>query len=65
MKQKIIQSGNSAAVVVPASFTKAVGVKIGDEVDVCSDPSRGEVIYRFTGIKQLSINSSLTKRRRR
>lgn len=55
MKQKVIRVGNSKAVVIPAGFVKSVGVKIGDEVRVKTEPERGRVTYIFKGVKQLRL----------
>lgn len=64
MRQKVMRSGNSAVVVVPADFTKAVGVKIGDDVEVKVVPERGEVIYKFKGAAQLPLSQTFLKKKR-
>jgi len=61
MKQKVIKTGNSVAVTVPASFVQAVGVKIGDDVQVKTDIKTGRVIYSFTGVQQLSLDDQVAK----
>lgn len=65
MKQKIMRSGNSAVVTVPADFVKAVGVKIGDNVDVKVVPEKGKVIYKFSGAAQLPLSKNFLKKKRR
>lgn len=55
MKHKVIRTGNSKAVVIPADFAQSVGVKIGDEVRVKAEPERGRVTYIFSGAKQLRL----------
>ena len=55
MKHKVIRTGNSKAVVVPADFADSVGVKIGDEVSVKSEPEKGRIVYTFRGAKQLKL----------
>jgi bifunctional DNA-binding transcriptional regulator/antitoxin component of YhaV-PrlF toxin-antitoxin module len=63
--QKIIKTGNSAAVTIPSDFIKAVGTKIGDQVKVEVHPETGQVVYFFKGTKQLPLSQSfLTKSRR-
>lgn len=63
-KQKIIRTGNSLAVTIPAPFVHAVGIKAGQEVEVKVDPETGQVIYTFSGAKQLPLSQSLVKKRR-
>jgi antitoxin component of MazEF toxin-antitoxin module len=59
MRQKIIKTGNSLAVVVPSNFVKTVGVQSGQEVEVRLVPEAGQVVYTFSGAKQLSITNHL------
>ena len=61
MKHKVIRTGNSKAVVIPADFAQSVGVKIGDEVAVRPEPEKGRIVYTFRGAKQLKL--LLEKRR--
>ncbi|HUW21833.1 MAG TPA: AbrB/MazE/SpoVT family DNA-binding domain-containing protein [Candidatus Bathyarchaeia archaeon] len=56
-KQQIIKTGNSLAVVVPSEFVNTVGVKAGQAVEVKVSPETGQVIYTFSGAKQLSISN--------
>lgn len=56
MKQKVIKTGNSVAVTVPSVFVQAVGIKPGDTVKVEVDIKNCRVIYRFSGVHQLSLN---------
>lgn len=65
MKQKIMRSGNSAVVTVPADFIKAVGTKIGDEVEVEVIPEKGKVIYKFSGVSQLPLSKAFLKKKRK
>lgn len=55
MKHKVIRTGNSKAVVIPADFAQSVGVKIGDEVRVMPEPEKGRIVYTFKGAKQLKL----------
>lgn len=65
MKQKIMQVGNSLGVTIPSNFVKAIGIKAGDNVEVESRIESGQVIYRFSGIKQLLIAASFLKKGRK
>ncbi len=62
MGQKIIKTGNSLAVVVPAGFIKAVGIKAGQEATVKINLEKGQVVYTFSGVHQLSIENHLKKK---
>jgi len=64
-KQKIIRSGNSLAVTIPADFVHTVGIKSGDQVEVEVAPETGCVVYCFSGTKQLPLAKSFIKKRRR
>lgn len=62
MKQKVIRAGrHSLAVIIPAAFTHAVGVKAGDRVEVRQYPENGRVSLHFKGNLQLPL--SLNSRR--
>jgi antitoxin component of MazEF toxin-antitoxin module len=63
--QKVIKTGNSAAVTIPSDFFRAVGVKIGDRVNVEVSPETGKVIYSFKGTKQLPLSQNFLQRTRR
>lgn len=58
MDQKILKVGNSLGVTIPASFVKAVGIKVKDKVKVKTVLETGQVIYSFQGAKQLAIYGS-------
>lgn len=62
MKHKIMQVGNSLGITIPAQFVKAVGLRPGDTVEVLEKPQRGEVIYKFSGIKQLMITDKFLQK---
>ncbi|MBN1262858.1 MAG: AbrB/MazE/SpoVT family DNA-binding domain-containing protein [Candidatus Pacebacteria bacterium] len=62
MRQKIIKTGNSLAVVIPSNFVNTIGIKAGQSVGVRALPESGRVIYTFSGAKQLSISGQLKKR---
>lgn len=61
MSQKILKTGNSLAVVIPADFGKSIGIKAGDEVKVFPKPEKGEVLYKFSGICQLPFSENFLK----
>lgn len=63
MAQKVIKTGNSLAVTVPAEFVRMVGVRAGDEVKVRLKPDEGIAIFSFSGAKQLPLLESLSKKR--
>jgi len=43
------------AVIIPASFTHALGIKKGDTADVTALRERGEVRIKFKGSLQLML----------
>lgn len=57
MAEKIIKTGNSAAVTIPAKFMKDLNLKIGDPVEVKIDYAKGEITFRFPGARQLQLVS--------
>ena len=44
MARKVFRTGNSAVVSLPADAMEAVGLALGDEVTVISDPEHGCII---------------------
>lgn len=64
MPQKVIKTGNSAAVTIPANFIKDLGVRIGDTVKVKLDPENNKIVYLFSGTKQLPLSENFLKRKR-
>ena len=67
MSQKILKTGNSLAVVVPADFIKNIGAKAGDDVRVFPKPEKAEILYKFSGVCQLPLSENFlsSKKRRR
>lgn len=61
MKQKILKAGNSLAVTIPSKFVKNIGIKLGDEVTVHQQPETGQLIFSFSGMRQLTLTSNLAK----
>jgi len=64
MKQKIIKAGpHSLAVVIPAEFRHALGIKKGDSVDVYTDSQKARVELHFKGnLQQLILPQSNFKK---
>jgi antitoxin component of MazEF toxin-antitoxin module len=65
MAQKVIKTGNSAAVTIPADFVKDLGIRIGDPVKVKLDPENNKLVYLFSGTKQLLLSENFLKKKRR
>jgi len=55
MAKKIIQTGNSAAVTLPADFIKILNLRIGDPVEVSVNYAKGEIIFSFPSVRQLPL----------
>lgn len=56
MKQKVIRAGlHSLAVIIPARFVHALGIKKGDLADVSTHEDQGKVIMKFQGTLQLHL----------
>lgn len=64
MAQKVIKTGNSAAVTLPAGFVKDLGIRIGDPVKVKLDPDNNKIVYTFSGTKQLLLSEGFLKKKR-
>ena len=61
-KQKIIKTGHSLAVTIPAYFVQSLGIKARQEVEVETQPESGQIIYKFSGAKQLSLSQRFLKK---
>ena len=46
MRRKIVRTGSSLAVTLPAEVVEAFGLKKGQEVDVAVHPATGAVVIR-------------------
>ena len=62
MMQKIMRVGNSLGVTIPSDFVKSVGIRAGDTVKVKKRCEKGEVLYQFSGIKQLAFGDNFLKK---
>jgi len=65
MSQKILKTGNSLAVVVPADFVNNLGIKAGDDVKVFPKPQKGEILYKFSGYQQLMLAENFLKTKKK
>ena len=54
-KQKIMKTGNSAVVTIPACFLKEMGSKIGDTVLVRTNSEQGKMTCQFSPARQLPL----------
>lgn len=55
MAQKIIRTGHSAAVTIPADFMEALNLKIGDGAVAEPDKLAGKITYHFPTVRQLPL----------
>ena len=60
MRRKIVQTGSSLAVTLPAEVVEAFGLRKGQEVDVAVHPATGAVVIR-PGVKFFE-DGKVTKR---
>ncbi len=58
MTQKIIKTGNSAAVTIPVEFFDALCLRYGDPAEATLDSEMGTITYRFPNGRQLPLGSS-------
>lgn len=65
MVQKIIKTGNSAAVTIPAGFLEALGLRVGDRAETEMDYRRGTIVFKFPNGRQLPLDKTVIKDRRR
>lgn len=55
MLQKVIKTGNSLAVTIPAEFARNIGVKHGQEVKTNFDITTGVLKFTFPSASQLPL----------
>ena len=53
--QKIMKTGNSAVVTIPARFLEEMGSKIGDTVLVRTNLEQGKMTCQFSPARQLPL----------
>jgi antitoxin component of MazEF toxin-antitoxin module len=63
-KQKIIKTGHSLAVTIPSHFVQSLGIKAGHDVEVKVEPEGGQIIYTFSGTKQLPLSQNFIQKRK-
>lgn len=51
----VLKTGNSLSVVVPAKFTKKLGIRPGDKVSFSLNEKSGQITYTFLNVRQLSL----------
>ncbi|PIS15014.1 hypothetical protein COT63_02130 [Candidatus Shapirobacteria bacterium CG09_land_8_20_14_0_10_38_17] len=54
--QKIMKTGNSAVVTIPARFLKEIGGKVGDIVLVKTNLEQGKMSCQFSPARQLPLH---------
>lgn len=57
MEQKIIRTGNSAAVTIPSDFFKAMNLRIGDVAKARTDCQKAKITYTFPGARQMTLQA--------
>lgn len=55
--QKIIRTGHSAALTIPAKFFKDLNLRIGDHAETISDYLEGSLTYKFQEVRQLRLGT--------
>lgn len=63
MSQKIFKTGNSLAVTIPANFVRSVGIRPGDSVKTNVKIEDGELLFIFSGAKQLTFLDTISIKR--
>ncbi len=58
MTQKIIKTGNSAAVTIPVEIFDALCLRYGDPAEATLDSEAGTITYRFPNGRQLPLSAS-------
>jgi antitoxin component of MazEF toxin-antitoxin module len=65
MGQKVIKTGNSVALTIPAEFVKDLGIRLGDPVKTRLEKDRGRITYIFSGAKQLPLSENFLHRKKK
>jgi antitoxin component of MazEF toxin-antitoxin module len=55
MQQKIIKTGNSLSITIPADFVKTLGLQSGQTVETHVDTLAGTMTHQFSGSGQLTL----------
>jgi len=64
-RQKIIRTGNSLAVTIPAHLVRELGVRAGNEVEVKSEAGRSRMVCNFSGSGQLVLGEEFLGKRKK
>jgi len=59
--QKVIKTGNSLAITIPAGFARILGIKNGQTVQVEKNIEEGKICFQFQANKQLPLLSLSVK----
>lgn len=65
MTQKIIKTGNSAAVTIPAEILRSLNLQIGDKAEAKMNFEEGSITYIFPEIRQLRLEEAKRTRRKK
>lgn len=60
MLQKVIQVGNSYAIIIPKSLVESFGLTKGVSVDILEEPKKGRLVLDFNGARDL-VNDVVDK----
>ncbi len=63
MTQKIIKTGNSAAVTIPSEMLKSLNLQIGDRAEAKMNFDEGSLTYVFPEIRQLRLEETRRKKK--
>jgi antitoxin component of MazEF toxin-antitoxin module len=55
MSQKIIKTGNSAALTIPSKIMRALDLSVGDKAKTTFNQIEGSITYRFPDVRQLRL----------
>lgn len=55
--QKVIKTGHSAALTIPAKFFKTLNLHIGDHAETLADYLNGAITYKFQDVRQLRFDA--------
>ena len=56
--QKIIKTGNSAAVTIPSEMLKSLNLQVGDRAEAKMSFAEGSITYTFPEIRQLRLEEA-------
>lgn len=56
--QKVLKTGNSAAVTIPAEMLKSLNIQIGDKAEAKINFEEGSITYVFPEIRQLRLEEA-------